>query len=155
LGWFLGWPIVVLACIPSVKPVDTLEACVFGAGSLLWFLSCFGTYGFLFAIVEDTRRRSPALYLGVAAVILSCFFGYPVLVVVSPLLLFADAPTDNLPGWIIVSDIFSGMVALGAEFWIYETLFNLAEARWPAVKEIRKVVAPVLGAFMFHRHHDQ
>jgi len=52
VGWFLGWPVVFFACLPLVTPGDTLEAWLFGAGSVLWVVSCYGTYGALFALAE-------------------------------------------------------------------------------------------------------
>jgi hypothetical protein len=52
VGWFLGWPFVAYACLPSEPPISSLGAWLLGAGSFLWFLSCFGIYGLLFVMIE-------------------------------------------------------------------------------------------------------
>lgn|SRR6266852_7990349 len=55
--WFFGWPIVFFGCLPWVTRGDELQACLLGAGSFLWLLSCAGIYGLLLAMIE---ARSPA-----------------------------------------------------------------------------------------------
>jgi hypothetical protein len=52
VGWFFGWPVVFFACLPLVTPGNEPEAWLLGAGSLLWFLSCYGMCGLLFAMAE-------------------------------------------------------------------------------------------------------
>jgi hypothetical protein len=73
VGWFFCWPVVFFTWLPFVvKPVDTLEACLLGGGSLLWFMSCFAVGGLLFDMAE---ARWPAVktirkIMGVVVVIL-------------------------------------------------------------------------------------
>src|SRR5450631_3904218 len=52
VSWFFGWPVIFFTCLPLMTPADTLEACMFGAGSLLWWMSCYWIYGMLFRMAE-------------------------------------------------------------------------------------------------------
>lgn len=52
VGWFLGWPFVCYACLPSTPPLGTLGIWLLGAGSFVWFLSFFWIYALLFVMAE-------------------------------------------------------------------------------------------------------
>jgi hypothetical protein len=51
-GWFLGWPVVIFACLPFLKQANTLCFFLLGAGSLLRLVSCYGIYDTLFTMAE-------------------------------------------------------------------------------------------------------
>ena len=80
MAWFFGWPVACLACayFPLMARGDTLEACLFGAGSLLWFLSCFWIYGVLFARAEARWPAATPIrkFLSFIVVILRAFHGH-------------------------------------------------------------------------------
>ncbi len=73
VGWFLGWPIVGLTCLPLVTPGDELAYWLLGAGSLLWFFSCAGVYGVLLNIAE-ARWPAAAAILKALGFVFSVFW---------------------------------------------------------------------------------
>src|SRR6476660_5213146 len=105
LVWFFAWPVVLFACFPLVTPGDALEALLFGGGSLIWFLSCYGSCGMLLAIV-NARWRSPLLYHRTGTVMAGWFFGwFPLLIVCGHL-----ASLIEHPYWIDLSFIIPGTI---------------------------------------------
>ncbi len=53
VSWFFSWPVLVYAYLPSITPpASTLEICLLGAGTFLWFVSCLGIYSALFDMAE-------------------------------------------------------------------------------------------------------
>ncbi|MBR0756582.1 hypothetical protein JQ604_30760 [Bradyrhizobium jicamae] len=46
--------------------------------------------------------------------------------------------------------VFGGLAWLVAAYWIYDELFRMAEARWPAAKGIRAVLSSLLKSFLHH-----
>ncbi len=86
------------------------------------------------------------------AYVLGWFFGWPPLLIVGGHL----AALIDHPGWLDVSLFLPGAILwILSCYWIYDTLFNMAEARWPAAKGIREIVSPLLKAFLFHHHHSR
>lgn len=78
--------------------------------------------------------------------VLAWFFGWP------PLLIIGDylASLIDHSGWIDVTLVLLGTIPwLIACYAIYDTLFNMAEARWPATKGIREIVSPLIRALLF------
>ncbi|MBR0694815.1 hypothetical protein [Bradyrhizobium lablabi] len=57
------------------------------------------------------------------------------------------------PVWVILFFIIGGWVWLASAYWIYDKLFRMAEARWPAAKGIRAILSPLLKSLLLHHHH--
>jgi hypothetical protein len=128
-SWLLGWPIVVAICAALFKDTNAFSNYLFGAFCLVWIMSWLVVCIAISMIVEEARRRSPSLYRSMAAVITGWFFGFPVLL--------SFLPTD-VPFVTDMAGIASCWVWLASGYWIYDTLFTMAGARWPVVKESGK-----------------
>ena len=100
----------------------------------------------------DVSRREIAIVL---AAIVGWIICWPMLFVACDTLISAL----GLPDWLNVSLFIIGILAWF--FWvllcyvIYDTLFTMAEARWPAAKGIREIVSPLLKAFLLPHHHSK
>jgi len=144
MGWFFGWPVVFFACLPLVTPGDTLEACLLGAGGLLWFFSCYGVCGMLLRMIE-TRWRVHPLY---RRMVVGWFFGwFPLLAICGHLAVLIDHPN-----W-IESLIMPGTILWFAScYGLYDMLFAMTEARWPTAKSIREIISSLAKMFVSHHH---
>ena len=91
------------------------------------------------------RPPSKSRWLTVISVI--WFFGF------LEMLAFLPALGANPPDWFIPIGVAGGLLWMLSGYWIYHTLFTLAEARWPAAKGIREIVGPLLKGLLFHQHH--
>jgi hypothetical protein len=88
-----------------------------------------------------TSRRADTVFVG-------WFFCWPVLVVAfGPL---GETP-DLLPLFLAMS---SALLWLASCFVVYDTLFTMAEARWPATKPIRKIMGSLFRGLLSHHHHS-
>ena len=147
VGWFFCWPVVFFACLPLITRGDTLEACLFGAGSLLWLVSGGAVCGLLLRMIE-TRWRPHPLY---RRIVVGWFLGwFPLLFVGGHLAALIDHPY-----WIDLSLIVPGTILWFAScYGIYDMLFAIAEARWPAAKSIRGSIGSLLRMFVSHHHHS-
>lgn len=92
------------------------------------------------------------LYRGMAALIVGYFLGFPLLLPVLACLNVNQSP-DSLPDWIFVLSIIGSPLWLAAAYWIYDTLFNLAESAWPAAKWIQEILSPIIKSLLL-RHHS-
>ena len=151
LGWFFGWPVVFFACLPFVTPGDILQACLVGAGSLLWLMSCYGIYGLLLRLA-DSRWSKIALRTSRfrTAIAVGWFFGW------FPLYFIYEYFTRSLIGslhWINVSVLVLGTVVwLVSCYLIYDLLLAIAETRWPEAKSIRETIRLLVVAFVRSHH---
>jgi hypothetical protein len=140
VSWFFGWPFLVLAYFPVVTPGDTREASLFGAGSFLWFLSCYGI-----CVIGRRRRISPI------KIIAGWFFGWPAVLIVCGRL----ASLIEHPYWIDLSLIIPGTILwLASCYAVYDMLFTMAVERWPAAKAIREMISFLLRMFVRSHHHS-
>jgi len=116
-----------------------------GAGSVLWLVSCFGICGLLLAMIED-RWRSRALY---RRIVVGWFFGwFPLFFVCGHL-----ASLIEHPYWIDLSFSIPGTILwLASCYGLYDMLFAMAEARWPAAKSIREVIGSFFRMLLSHHH---
>jgi hypothetical protein len=92
--------------------------------------------------IEQPRRKSRWM----TAVSAIWLFGFP------EFLSFLPSPADNPPVWFVLAGIAGGLFWIVSAYWIYDTLFNKAEARWPAAKGIREILSPLLKGFLFPHH---
>lgn len=141
----LCWPAAVCAGLPVVADVEAiywLLLTLLITGSLLWLLSCRLICRLLFS--ADAARwpaKRPVL-------IASCFLGWPLSLMVGARL---GALIEH-PGWIDLSLIIPGTILwLGSCREICDTLFTMAEARWPGTKAIREIMGALLKVLP---HHD-
>jgi hypothetical protein len=142
--WLMGWPFVVAACAPFLKGANAFLLFLLGTGCFLWIVSWLAVCILISMIVEEARRRSPPLYRSMAAVITGWFFGFPVLLSCLP------APADPQSVLGLLTVIAAGQVWFASGYWIYNALFSMAEARWPAAKAIREIVSPLLKGWLLH-----
>src|SRR5258708_9539731 len=96
---------------------------------------------------QSAKRRPMLARSVVVAINLIWFFGYLVFLSVLP------SATADASAWLLLIIIVGGLTWLASAFWIYDTLFKMAEARWPAVKRIREIVSPLLPGLLFPHHH--
>jgi hypothetical protein len=69
------------------------------------------------------------------------------------LLAFLLSRISDPPQVTVIALVFAGnLLWLTSAYCIYDALFTLAEARWPAVKVIRSIVGPLLKSAIFHHH---
>ena len=113
IGYFLGWPVVFFACLPLVTPGDTLQAVLFGAGSLLWLLVCCGLFGLLLRLVDAyTWQNTPQrIRMSRTITVVSWFLGwFPLFSAYSHL---TASWIEQHHSWINVS-----LFILGTIFWL-------------------------------------
>jgi len=145
IGWCFGWPVVFFVCLPSVTPGDTLQVCLIGAGSFLWFISCFGVFGILLRMIERWRPH-PAY----RRLVVGWFLGWLPLTAACGHI----APLVDPLNWIYLSFIGLGTVLwLASCYGTYDLLFAMAETRWPAAKPIREIISLLARAFVSYFHH--
>jgi hypothetical protein len=94
-----------------------------------------------------SAERPFPVYRRVTATSVIWFFGFPALLIALP------PPADDSPVWILWTGIACGLGWVASGYWIYHTLFNMAEARWPSAKGIREIVSPLLKGLLFPHHH--
>ncbi|WP_024514591.1 hypothetical protein [Bradyrhizobium sp. Tv2a-2] len=94
--------------------------------------------------VRTTRARK--LAYGIAALWLVFF-------PLSPLVVAAFTDDFEIPDWFYFFYIPACFVWFASGYWLYNELFRLAEARWPAARHIRQILSPFLKALLFRHHH--
>jgi len=138
VGYFLAWPVLFFACFPLLTPDGSLSAILLGAGSVLWLLSCIVMWGLLLEIIEAyTWKNTPQrIRMSRTIAVTSWFLGW------FPLFAAYNRLTGSWIGqhyyWINDSLSALGTILwLVSCYWIYDMLFSMAEARWPAAKAAR------------------
>lgn len=145
IGWCFVWPVVFFVCLPFVAPGDTLQACLLGAGSFLWFISCFGVFGILLRMIQ--RWRPHPVY---RRLVVGWFLGWLPLITACGRMV----PLADHFNWIYLSFIGFGTVLwLASCYGIYDMLFAMAETRWPVAKPIREMMSSLVRAFVSYFHH--
>jgi len=98
-------------------------------------------------LAKDVGRRS-SLSRRVDAVLIGWFFGWPILV-------FSCAHFIKHPHWLYIYPFVPGaLVWLFSCYVIYDLLFRMAEARWPAATTIRRIVSSLIRMLLGHHHHS-
>jgi hypothetical protein len=83
------------------------------------------------------------------------FFGYHVVLIGSLTVLSGGNPSFDFPhfGLILLFIVISGnLLWLYAGWNIYDTLFTMAEGRWPIAGELRRIVSPLVRILISHHH---
>jgi hypothetical protein len=96
------------------------------------------------AQTQETERQHPPSYHFLAATVGWLFF-FPVLVSASASF---QATLGLIFGFLFVV---GGLLWLASGYVIYDTLFKMAEARWPAAKDVRAVVSFLLSLLLLLR----
>ncbi|WP_024514593.1 hypothetical protein [Bradyrhizobium sp. Tv2a-2] len=68
---------------------------------------------------------------------------------------FVAAFTDNFepPSWFYLFIFPATFISLALGRWLYNEMFRLAQARWPAARFVRQILSPLLKALLFRHHH--
>jgi hypothetical protein len=74
---------------------------------------------------------------------------FPLYLMLLPLLVLVPDPP---PASIVLLMVAGNLAWLVAAYCIYDALFGLAQARWPAARVIREIVGPLLKSFVPHHH---
>jgi heme A synthase len=83
------------------------------------------------------------------------FVFYPIVLIGSSTVLSGGNPSFDFSHFGLILPF---MVILGNLLWlyagwnIYDTLFTMAEGRWPIAGEIRKIVSPLVRMLFSHHH---
>lgn len=148
VGWFLGWPIVVLACLHFMTlPISTPAIWLLGSGSFVWFVSIFGVCDILLTMIE-TRWRSQLIY---RCVVIGWFVGG---IPLTGLLYIYVIGMIEPPPWFDVTVFVSGAVLwLASCYGVYDLILAMVEERWPEAKSIREVIGNLFRFFLRSHHH--
>lgn len=147
---YFCWPIVFHACDPLLPDFNAIEYILFGAGSLLWLMSCVVVSFLVMAIfaVRSDRFR--------IAMMVGWFLGFPSLFIFwTTRQAVLEPPSWIAPYlyWLIFYlAIPAVLLWLALCYGIYDTLFKTMEARWPATKGIRPIVSGFLRSLLHHHH---
>lgn len=147
---YFSWPIVFHACEPLLPDFNAIEYVLLGAGSLLWLISCVVVSFLLMAIFA---ARSARLRI---AMMVGWLLGFPPLFIASITLQGAIEPPSWIAPYLPWLTFYVAIPAVLSWFTlfygVYDTLFTMMEARWPATKGIRPIVSGLLRSLLRHHH---
>src|SRR5262249_40155592 len=145
---YFCWPVVINACLPFLGNMDAIEYVLLGAVSLLWLASCI--------VVSSLPLTAAAAQGRPMTFAVGWLVSWPLLVAAAVRLQDSiEAPAWFVPylPWVGFYLVIPGTILwLMACYGIYDTLFTIMEARWPATKGLRPIVSGLLRSFLHHHH---
>jgi xanthine/uracil permease len=146
---YFCWPVIIHTSLPFLSDFNAIEYILLGAGSLLWLASCVLVSALLLITAAESRlMRSLTVAVG-------WLLSWPLLVIAGVWLQASiEAPSWFAPylSWLDFYLAIPGTITwLATCYGLYDYLFTMLEARWPA-KDIRKILNGILRSLLYHHH---
>lgn len=147
---YFCWPVVIHTSLPFLRDLDTIEYVLLGAGSLLWLASCVAVPALLLMAAAERLPMRPLTFA------VGWLLGWPLFVIAGVWLQASIEATNWFApylSWLGFYLVIPGTITwLATCYGLYDHLFEMLEAHWPATKEIRKIVSGILKSLLYHHH---